>query len=882
MRILTDPCLHDRWRPLAALLPGLLLAGAGCSAADVSDDRPEARDTARSSIGAAATSAEVVVAEAVLQPAAGHWPAAALGGAQYLVVWEDYRSGRNTLYAGRAGLDGAALDPFGIPLLDLPLEEYSFFQYEPAVAFDGTNFLVVAAVSGKLHGVRVSRTGEVLDPGGFPIATTGSRVSRPSVVFDGQQYLVAWSRGAAPALFDSGIYHARVSPDGTVLDPEGVLDYPLAHFYTPVAVSFDGTHSLLSWVDIDAGTQSPSLYAARIDADGEPVNQTPLRVSPSGLQVVERVSPAAGFDGANHVLAWHATSEDEDGYPIFEVMVGRVSPDGQRLDPAGIVLRRESLEATDVHRLEVTAGNGRTIVTWSQDYGGEGGPAAEQIQVAQIAADGTPSAHPADGYTRGLEATLVTDPEGGMLLWRDGDALYSYYPLLAGTRLDATGAPVPGSAVAPASTASRQVVRGVATDGEIFFVVWADGRDPRRDGEVLYGARIAANGTPLDGDGIALGTGAAHVSDVVFDGASFLVAWTEHTGGEGDGSPFRFVRVSPDGALVATPPQPELLASPGYTMASASDGTHTLLVGQDYNSARSLLAALLVDQQGAAVGSVIDIVTEGPAFNASGPAVSFDGTSYLVVWNDQREVFGQRVSASGALVGGRISIARKDWIEHATTAAGGGNHLVVWQDKQGIFAARVSPAGEVLDPEGRLITPHESLCLSGGCCVRPDLSSGTCPSVAFDGTRFFVAWRAPSTPGDEDSFDLYGAEVTPAGDVLRTFPISEEPEHEGAPYLVAGAGERVLAAYTRFVPGAPYDARRARARLLESGGGPIPGPDAGPIDPAPDAGGAPADPGDGGGDCGCTVGGAQPAPVAPLLLLGSVLGLWLVRRRSAR
>ena len=213
--------------------------------------------------------------------------------------------------------------------------------------------------------------------------------------------------------------------------------------------------------------------------------------------------------------------------------------------------------------------------------------------------------------------------------------------------------------------------------------------------------------------------------------------------------------------------------------------------------------------------------------------------------------------------------------------------MVIWQDDEGISATRVSPAGTVLDPEGQLITPLENLCNSGDCCVRPALSTGACPSVAFDGTSFLVAWRAPATPGDAGSLDLHGAEVTPDGDVLSTFPIAEDPEREGAPYLVASAGEQVLAAYTRFVPGAPYAARRALARVL----GPVlePGPDAGPIDPtpdagpAPDAGGSPADPpGDGGGDCGCTVGAAQPTPVAPLLLLGCVIGLWLVRRRSAR
>lgn len=126
--------------------------------------------------------------------------------------------------------------------------------------------------------------------------------------------------------------------------------------------------------------------------------------------------------------------------------------------------------------------------------------------------------------------------------------------------------------------------------------------------------------------------------------------------------------------------------------------------------------------------------------------------------------------------------------------------------------------------------------------------------------------------------------------MLRTFPISGEPEREGPPHLVVNAGKQVLAAYTRFVPGAPFDTRRARARVLgplpEPGPGPDAGPgsDAGPINPAPDAGASPIDPppGGGDGDCGCTVGAAQPTPVAPILLLGCVLGLWLLRRRSAR
>jgi hypothetical protein len=122
--------------------------------------------------------------------------------------------------------------------------------------------------------------------------------------------------------------------------------------------------------------------------------------------------------------------------------------------------------------------------------------------------------------------------------------------------------------------------------------------------------------------------------------------------------------------------------------------------------------------------------------------------------------------------------------------------------------------------------------ISGVCPTSPDVPSGTCASVTFDGESFVVAWRAPSIPGDASSLDLCGARVATGGTVSPRFVISAEADREGAPVLAAGGPGRVLAAYTRFVPGAPYDTRRAQARLLASEG--LPGPDAGPPGPAPE------------------------------------------------
>jgi MYXO-CTERM domain-containing protein len=856
-------------RIVVRLSAGLLLVG--CSL----EGEPAGSRTERASVGAARVRAEVALDQAVPSPVPGHWPVAAFDGTQYLVVWQDLRADRPAIYGGRVAADGTALDPIGFPILDdVTWYPYSGV-YRPAVASDGAGFLVAVQMDGQIRGQRVSGAGEVLDPGGFEISAPAIPASPSSLVFGGDQYLVAWSQETSPPSSDSGIYLARVTPDGTVLDPGGVRVFALDSPSWGVAVSFDGANYLLSWVDYTARPEETRLYAARIAPDGTPIDPAPILVSVNTAGAAHELRPVAGFDGTNHVIAWVQAVDPGDDYEEDWIVASRVTPQGELLDPDPIVAYTQQSEGRSVHRLELAAGGGSSVVLWSVDYWVEGEPRGGDIRAARIAADGTVSEHPVPSFTTSLQATLVAHRDGALLLWRHGEAVSGDYTAIVGRRLDAAGMPLPGL-VAPASPASRQEVRGVASDGQNFFVLWVDTRDLDAEGKALFGARIAADGTPLDLEPIQLTTHAADLADVVFDGANYLVTWVHYVDSNDDGFPIRAVRVSPAGEVLDAEPLRPRLGPHERGLAGASDGTHTLLVGEA-GTVESLLAVMLLDQDGAVASDVVDIVVGDRYDYLFEPAASFDGTGYLVVWHRDGQIFGQMVSAAGALVGQTFPIATGDFIVRLTVGGGGGNHLVVWQDTEWLFATRVSADGQVLDPDGRLITQVQNVCHAYMSCQTADAS----PAVTFDGKSFVVAWREPAVAGDATSVNVYGAEVSTEGEVLRAFTISEAPDWDGAPFLAAGGVGQVMAAYTRFVPDAPYDTRRARARLLESEV--IPAPDAGPPGPGPDAGGSPVDPWPGGDDgCGCRIGADQPAPVAPLLLLGGVVALWLVRRRTAR
>ncbi len=225
----------------------------------------------------------------------------------------------------------------------------------------------------------------------------------------------------------------------------------------------------------------------------------------------------------------------------------------------------------------------------------------------------------------------------------------------------------------------------------------------------------------------------------------------------------------------------------------------------------------------------VDTPASGPASESQYlPAISSDGTDYLVVWSDLREDFGSEIY--GALVSSDGTVLSPYGIPISTgpgshgapgVAFDGTNHLVVWHSRRdglvNVYAARITPAGVVLDPTGILVesgapsgvdprvaygaghflvvwATEEGATLEGkrvspsGTVLDPTpltLAAGSDPfeepAVSFDGTNFVLVWQATI----EDSSDLYWVRVSPDGMVVdsQIIPIATGVEDHTTPVV---------------------------------------------------------------------------------------------------
>ncbi|MBE0434006.1 T9SS type A sorting domain-containing protein [candidate division WOR-3 bacterium] len=169
-------------------------------------------------------------------------------------------------------------------------------------------------------------------------------------------------------------------------------------------------------------------------------------------------------------------------------------------------------------------------------------------------------------------------------------------------------------------------------------------------------------------------------------------------------------------------------------------------------------------------------------------AVSYDGTNFLVVWDDWRnhnwDIFGSRVNESGVVLDSSGFIVSTASFHQRTPAIvfNGVDYFVVWSDYRNsswdIYGTRLSQNGVILDPDGIAIStaPGEQ----------------TNPSIAFDGVNYIVVWQDYRS----GSWDIYGAKLDTSGTTVDSFEVSTQSGDQVEPEIVNGSDDQILIVYT--------------------------------------------------------------------------------------
>ena len=645
------------------------------------------------------------------------FPSVAHDGTDYLVVWQDYRSSQNSswdIYGARVNAAGNVQNPGGIIISDA----YGN-QYRPSVAHDGSQYLVTwydhrNGSYADIFGARVTTAGAVLDPTGFAISTASYHQYYPEVAFGGGHFLVVWQDYRNGAKY-ADIYGARVSSKGVPLDKLGILISNATNHQVAPSVAYDGTNFLVVWSDYRTN-YSPTytdIYGARVSLTGTVLDKAGIPIS-TAAQNQHSPSVSYNANGTNYLVVWH---DYRNRYTTsYDIYGARLSPDGKVKDPAGIPI--------------------------STDKGQQSSPA--------VAHDGT----------------------NFLVVWEDyrqGSTTDIY-----GARIDATGTVLDKTGIAVSSAANHQRYAAIARGKASFLVVWEDHRNATNVRSDIYGALVNSAGTVLIPGGVLISSAAndQYSPAVAYDGTNFLAVWQDYRDFKGSYYDIYGALVSPLGKIISSGIAVSTANGNQRFPEVAYGGGKYLVVWEDSRSGTDIYGAM-VDTKGKVLHPT-GVTISNAANSQIAPSVAYDGTNFLVVWQDYRsstshpDIYGVLVNKFGGVASSAgVPISTASYSQGVPSVAYGvGSFLVVWEDYRNytssswdIYGARVSTAGVVLD--------------SAGIAISTQYSQQRNPSVAHDGTNFLMVWEDYRNSA-KSHWDIYGARMSSAGNLLNNtdIPIS--------------------------------------------------------------------------------------------------------------
>lgn len=215
-------------------------------------------------------------------------------------------------------------------------------------------------------------------------------------------------------------------------------------------------------------------------------------------------------------------------------------------------------------------------------------------------------------------------------------------------------------------------------DGTNYLVAWDDDRFGNARIRVT---RVTPGGALLAPAYFIGEAGAEEVfPDVLFNGSRYLVVWCHYSTPYGVSGRFVNTNAQPEDTVLT------IAATQTYKYINpkaAFGGSRYLVVWSDLIPSTSNfdLYGQLLSDQGVLIGTRITIASD-PSGEIE-PSVVFDGTRFLVAWNDSGVVYGRYLDTLGQFIGASFPISATSPRARAApwAAISDTNFLIVWQER---------------------------------------------------------------------------------------------------------------------------------------------------------------------------------------------------------
>jgi hypothetical protein len=442
------------------------------------------------------------VARRPLAPAVREQVTARRGNVEWDVVLAAEPAGSGDLVV-RAGVDGAVGPPAvlaGGHHLRLTITGGTTVDMGETIVVDARGRVLHRALPtlGDGH-VELVVPDTVLEQAAYPLTidptvssgqqVTSALAQQPSIAFDGEDYLVAWTEYDGS---NNEIRAAQVNGAGTLVQPIGFLS-PQGDGKDDrrPAVAWNGTRFLVAW-ELVFGPGDIDVFGRVVNRAGFPIGAPLTIVAPVGNQTAPSVAAAGG----TFYAVW---SDDLSG--AGDIKGRRVTNDGAVLDgSAGVTLTTAANAETQP---DIAASSGALLVSYQHLVAAGNPDVYAQRANLSLQAIGSPIPLATTGATE-QDAKVSSNGSAYLVVWGGtGD--------IQGRRVLTNGS-LPDSGPIPISTApDNQSLPDVAFNGA-YLVAWKDNRNFWNE---IWAGRVASDGTVLDPSGFRvfdqatnMGTGA--------------------------------------------------------------------------------------------------------------------------------------------------------------------------------------------------------------------------------------------------------------------------------------------------------------------------------------------------------------------------------------